>query len=151
MELRPLIFAALFLASVLYALTRGGAPEKWAAVAYISAYGATLIFAAHKHNAFSQIEWGVFATDLGLAVALGVLAVQANRMWTIWAVSFQLVGVMTHLVKLAMPEILAPAYALTLMAWSYAMIPLLFCATIRHRQRLRAYGSDRGWAFASAP
>jgi hypothetical protein len=149
MEFRPLVFAALFFASALYALTRGGAPERWAASAYLSAYAVTVLLTLHKHHAYHGIEWGVFATDLGLAIALGGLALQANRMWTIWAVSFQLVGVTTHLVKLVVPELLAPAYALTLMGWSYAMIPLLLCATMRHRQRLRTYGSDRGWSLSS--
>lgn len=146
MGYRPFIFAGLLLLATLFALVRGGGPERWAAAAYLSAYTATVWLTVDKHSAFHRIEWGVFATDLALMVVLMILALQSNRMWTLWAASFQLVGVSAHLAKLMIPEILAGAYAATLMIWSYAVIPVLLLATLRHRRRIAAYGTDPAWS-----
>ncbi len=141
-----LVFAALLALSVLYALARGGAPERLAALAYLAAYVATLAIALHKHDAFHSMEWGVLSVDLVLAAALLALALRANRYWTLWAASIQIVGIAAHLAKLLVPEILAPAYAVTLIVWSYAAIPLLIGGSLRHRQRLSNGGFDTGWS-----
>lgn len=145
---RALIFAAAFTFAALFALVRGGAPERWAAALYTAAYAVTIALALFKSSSFQTIEWGIFAVDIALMVSLVILALIANRYWTLWAASLQVVGILAHLAKLMVPEILAPAYAATLLIWSYAAVPLLITGTIRHRKRISHYGSDASWTPA---
>jgi len=131
-------------------MVRGGAPERLAASAYVMAYCAGVWLTMYKHHAFYHMEWGVLATDLGLALALGALALKANRLWTLWAVSFQIVSISGHFAKLLIPETIAPAYGIILGVWSYAAIALLIAATARHRSRINRFGSDPGWSATYA-
>jgi hypothetical protein len=148
---RALIFAALQILACLYALGKGGAPERWAAVSYAAAFAASIAATLFANSFYSTLEWGVFAVDLLLAAALLLLALHANRYWTLWAASFQIVAICAHLAKMLVPEILAPAYAAVLIIWSYAAIPLLMIGTMRHQSRLIRYGSDANWSLTTLP
>lgn len=143
---RALIFSGLLLAVCIYAMVRGGKPERYAALMYLAAFFASALSAQFGNRLYHSINWGIFAIDLILAVALSVLALHANRYWTIWASSIQLVAILAHLAKMLVPEIAAAAYQITLLVWSYAAMPLLVAATSRHRQRLRLYGTDLAWS-----
>lgn len=145
---RALIFFGLLLLASAYALVRGGQPERYAAFMYLIAYAASALSAQLGHELYFTMNWGIVAIDIALAVSLAALAFHANRYWTIWATSIQLVGITAHLAKLIVPEIAAMAYAITLLAWSYAVIPLLVIATYRHRRRLFLYGTDANWSPA---
>lgn len=142
---RALAFAVLFALTVLYALLRGGTPERLAALAYLLAYLAGVALTANRSDAFQSVELGILMTDAALAAALVIIATRANRYWTIWAASLQTVALTGHLAKFVVPEILAPAYAVTLIVWSYAAIPVLAIATLRHQQRMSARGQDLAW------
>ena len=88
---------ALFLAALL-AFLRGGGPEKIVAVilcAWFIGNGVVrLIFGASDYQSFEAL---VFASEL---VALGVflaVALRANRYWTLWLASTQLIAVVGHI------------------------------------------------------
>lgn len=144
---RALAFAALLVCTVLYALVRGGTPERLAALAYLMTYLAGVALTVQRSDAFQSVELGVLVTDAALAAVLVTIAVRANRYWTIWAASLQTVALTGHLAKFVIPEILAPAYAITLIAWSYAAIPVLALATLRHQQRVSTFGRDPDWSL----
>ena len=143
---RALIFSGLLLLASFYAIARGGKPERYAAFMYLAAFVASVLSAQFGSELYHSINWGIAAADLTLAVSLGALALHANRYWTIWASSIQIVAILAHLAKLMVPEIAATAYEITLLVWSYAVIPLLTVATYRHRQRLKSTGEDLEWS-----
>ena len=143
---RALFFSGLLLLASVYALVRGGKPERYAALMYLIAFAASALSAQYGNALYYSINWGIVAIDFALAVSLGALALQANRYWTIWATSIQIVAVFAHLAKLLVPEIAAMAYAITLLVWSYASIPVLMIATYRHRDRVRQNGSELSWS-----
>ena len=145
---RALVFAALLACTVLYALVRGGTPERLAALAYLMAYLGGVALTISRSDAFQSVELGVLATDAALAAVLVTIALRANRYWTIWAASLQTVALAGHLAKFIVPEILAPAYAITLIVWSYAAIPVLALATLRHQMRISTYGGDPDWSMS---
>lgn len=145
--IRAYAFVGLFLLASIYALARGGSPERLGTAFYVTAYVATIVAAIHRNSAFSGIEWRVFATDALLALALVGLAMYANRYWTIWAASLQIVAVMAHFAKLVVPDIAAKAYAMILTTWSYAALPLLIAGTWRHRSRIKQFGEDLDWSI----
>lgn len=145
---RALLFSGLLLLACVYALVRGGKPERYAAGMYLLAFLASALFAQIGSDLYDSINWGIVSVDLLLAISLGALALHANRYWTIWASSIQVVAILAHLAKLLVPEIAAMAYEITLLVWSYAVIPLLVSATFRHQARIRLNGADQNWSNA---
>jgi hypothetical protein len=145
---RALFFSGLLLLASVYASVRGGKPERLAALMYLTAFAASALSAQLGHRLYYTINWGIVASDIALAVSLAALALRANRYWTIWATSIQIVGIIAHLAKLIVPEIAATAYEITLLVWSYAAIPVLMIATYRHRERVMRFGLDANWSAA---
>ena len=143
---RALLFTGLLLLACVYALVRGGKPERYAALLYLVAFAASALSAQFDHELYHALNWGIVAIDFALAVALGALALHANRYWTLWATSIQIVAISAHLAKLLVPEIAATAYEITLLVWSYAVIPLLVIATFRHHQRIQRSGPELSWS-----
>jgi hypothetical protein len=143
---RALFFSGLLLLACLYAIVRGGKPERYAALMYVAAFIASALSAQFGSELYRSINWGIVAVDVTLAVSLGALALHANRYWTLWASSIQIVAILAHLAKMMVPEIAATAYEITLLVWSYAAIPLLLIATFRHRQRMQKNGEDPEWS-----
>ncbi len=139
------LFLGLLLLASLYAFWRGGQPEKSAAMLYVGAYVASYFAVSISRQFYSSFELGIFAVDVALAAALIALALRANRYWTLWAASIQIISVLGHMAKLIIPQILAPAYAMTLIIWSYASLPLLIAATMRHHQRKKISGRYADW------
>lgn len=143
---RALIFSGLLFLVSFYAIARGGKPERYAAYLYLAAFAASALSAQWGAELYHSINWGIFVIDLILAVSLGTLALHANRYWTLWASSIQIVGVLAHLAKMLVPEIAATAYEVTLLVWSYAAMPVLVAATYRHRRRILSQGIDLEWS-----
>lgn len=143
---RALIFTGLLLLAIVYALVRGDKPERYAALMYMIAFAASALSAQLGSDLYHAINWGIVAIDIALAVSLGALALRANRYWTLWATSIQIVAIFAHLAKLLVPEIAAMAYEITLLVWSYAAIPVLMIATYRHHERVRQNGPELNWS-----
>jgi hypothetical protein len=66
-------------------------------------------------------ELGVFVIDVAVLGGFVWLALQARRIWPIWAAGFMLVSVAVHLTRLLDPAILPRAYATAEILWSYLM------------------------------
>jgi hypothetical protein len=143
---RAILFAVLFASASLYALVRGGAPERVAAVGYLAAYIGSFLLVTSGASQFQSTEWALFLVDAILAALLVILALHANRYWTIWAASLQIVSLSAHVADFVVPEIAAPAYALTLIVWSYLALPILLVGTTRHQKRKTHYGDDPSWS-----
>lgn len=97
-------------------------------------------------------------TDLGHAVMELVItipflavALTANRRYPLWLVSFQLIAVLSHLVRNLAPGAGGAAYYIMTVAPSYAMILTLMLGLGAHRLRTRRHGSYRSWRTFSAP
>ena len=142
---RALLFAASLVLVSLFALIKGGAPERSAATLYLSAYGLSAMATQWTGSDYFGVQWVILGVDFILFLALVVLACMANRYWGLWAASFQLIAVIAHLAVVLFPQIGAQAYAIALLVWSYAMLPLLAAATYRHQRRLREFGDDPAW------
>jgi hypothetical protein len=142
-----ILFAVLLALATLYALVQGGAPERAVALGYLAAYVGSAYFAANRTDQYFSLEWGLFAVDSLLAICLVLFALHANRYWTLWAASIQIVSLAAHFAKLVVPELVAPAYGLTLIVWSYLAIPVLFFGTHRHRKRQQRFGEYPGWSL----
>jgi hypothetical protein len=135
----------LFLASA-YAQWRGGAPEKLAAACMVIAMIATF-WAGLSSPSYRGVQWDMLLIDLGLFVALAVLAGVADRFWPIWLAAFQLVTVAAHGVSAYNPNILPVAYWWIVGKISYPMVAILAIGTRRHYRRMRYGLQEYAWTY----
>jgi len=144
-----LVFLTLWLVVCGYAAVRGGAPERVASAALVSATISTIVCSYLLHptsdQAYSTVEFWVAVTDLALLLALIALALFSTRFWPIVMASMHGCSVLGHLAKPLAPDILSKAYYVTVAFWGYPIVILLGIATWRHRVRLRRYGVDYAW------
>jgi hypothetical protein len=140
----------LFLLAVCgYSVWRGGAPERLAAVACLLATAATVAGTLPRENDFASLEPEVLVIDLLLLAALLGIALKANRFWPIFATAAHSIAVAVHLAKAANPLLVGPVYAFASSGTSLLVLLVLWMGTMRHRRRLRVYGSDPPWRDTS--
>ncbi len=140
-----LIYLVLLVGCCLYALARGGTPERAAVGILVSAVVASAITPSTGLHRFFQLELGMLVVDTCLFLAMTVLALKAQRYWPMWLAAVKLNTVMTHLLILS-PSLMPWSYAVANAAWSYPSPLLIAIGAVRHRQRLKRYGVDPAWS-----
>ena len=143
------IFIPILALSAIYALIFGGVPERLAVLIFLFAITTSIYSSSPRAIRFHSVEIGVFYTDLIMLIMLAALMLHADRYWTIWLCSLQLIQVLSHLPKLFIPDLIPQAYYVAVSVWSYPMIALLAIGTWRHRERVRKIGADRPWSSFS--
>ena len=129
-----LVFAALLAACTLYALARGGWPERVGAVNL--ALGSVLTLAVNSPLAirYASVEIRIFLVDLAVFAVFLLIALLSDRFWPLWTTALQLLVVMAHLARLADPEMIRPGYGFLMAAWSYPQL-LAIALGVRARRR----------------
>lgn len=145
----PTLFIPLLIIVLGYALIKGGTPERLAALIIIVASVSTVTTWAPSDLRYKSVEVGIFLTDFFMMLALVVLALKAERFWTLWVAAFQVMQFASHIPEVLVPDLLPVTYKVVISIWSYPMLILLAIGTFRHSQRVRAYGSDRSWSESS--
>jgi hypothetical protein len=149
---RLIFFLILLFTVLIYALWKGGAPERWIAVQLIVAMIASLAVVSGGDAAFRTIEIETAIVDSILFAGMLVVALHADRYWTLWITAFQLIQVLAHLPEILVPQLLPEVYGLIISVWSYPMLLLLFAGTYRHQQRVMRFGNDKSWSnFSQQP
>lgn len=147
MVLRNVLFLVLFAASSIYALIRGGAPERLTALLLLAALILTILTASPEATRFKHAETTLFLIDLSLFAALYFLSLFTTRFWPIWMSAMQGLTVLGHVSFLDQPGT-GFGYAVLVQFWSWPMSILLIVAVYRHRQRLARNGTDRPWTVS---
>jgi hypothetical protein len=118
--------------------------------------GSLLTFAVLTYAALSNtdalyrsFEREIFLIDVATLLGFLILALRADRLWTLCIAALQIVGTAGHAVKLADPEVLPYAYAFALRFWGYPMIALIALGTWNHHRRLARFGVDKSWSSSS--
>jgi hypothetical protein len=128
-----------------YALFRGAKPERLISALFLAANVATVVTGFSEPRP-EQTRWGVFAVDVGLLLALGAIALRANRIWPIWITSMQLFTVMAHIGNMMMPGVRPNAFRWSIVLTSLTMLWALAHQTYLHRKRIARTGADRSWS-----
>ena len=147
--LHLLTFYGLFVASSLYALMRGGVPERLVATVMIVGVMLTPVVLSPVSRRFHAVEPGLFTLDLLILIAFMAIALKANRFWPMGIVVFHGMSVLGHLLKLGDPHLIRSVYLVMLAMWIYPQLLFLVLGTWRHRVRLKATGADPSWRTSS--
>jgi hypothetical protein len=145
-SLNFITYNLLLATCLIYALWRGGSPEKIGAAMMAIGSVTTVIVLRVAGVSITSVEYGVLIIDSVFLVALAALAVRADRYWPLWVTALQLLTVAAHVAKLIEPNMIFQAYIFLMVIWSYPQILLIVLGTWRHQRRLRAGGWDRAWS-----
>jgi DNA-binding CsgD family transcriptional regulator/uncharacterized membrane protein YhaH (DUF805 family) len=140
-----LFVPGLIVFAVLYALIRGGAPERIAAA--MTVVGTFLIFVAlwTAPLRLGGIDISAPVLDSAGLLAFLLLALRANRFWPIWLTALNGLGLITHIILRINPTIDPGAYGLVGAISTPFFSLILFVGTRNHQLRLRHYGADPAW------
>lgn len=140
---------ALFAAASGYSLWRGGPPERIAAkiviVWILTDVGYHLLFGP---SGFTVVDPAHLVIDGAELVAIVWLALQANRLWPIWAAAAQVMTFSSHLVVMIGESGVNYAY------WAMTQLPpfiqllAIFCGAVFHARRVRRIGHYRSWRLS---
>lgn len=138
-------FLLLLLASIAVAVSRGGRPEKWGAVALVAMTLVQIVGMSLVGTRFGTIDWVAFGVDLLGFVAFTAIALFARRVWPLWASALQLFSLTTHFVRVIDINVHPAVYWLMKSAPTFLVCAILILATILHRRRAEAQGADPSW------
>jgi hypothetical protein len=151
MAWHSILYNALLVTCVPYALLRGGAPERWCAAVALLATILSILALSRSASVYQDAEVGTLIVDgLALAAFFGV-ALFADRFWPLLVAGLQADAVIIHICKLMRPDILPLGYAIGLSIWSYPILMVLAIGTARHQRRLATYGRDPAWSAGGRP
>ena len=132
---------------VLLAVWRGGGPERQFALVFIGMF----CFDRLYHLLFGRGQF-LLRADLGhilidtIALAAFVLiALRANRFYPLWLASFQLMTIVSHIVRAVSPAVEHGAYAILVYAPSYLEVLVFGLGVMLHIRRRAKYGPYRSW------
>lgn len=149
MSLLEVIFLAFFVSAIAFAFWKGGGPERAVAVSFWAASLLTLAVATTVNLRFQQVELGILAVDAILLLALLIIAVKANRRWTLLVATMQILIVMGHTAKAVHPNLARSAYVMVTESWPFLQLTVLMIGTEFHRQRRKRDGYVRSWSKSS--
>lgn len=97
-----------------------------------------------------SFDIGFFLIDMVAAVALIVIAVRANRIYTLWLAGLQIIAVFAHLARGLSEAISTIAYVVMFSGPSYFQIIILGSGIWLHYRREQRHGNYRSWRTFSA-
>jgi hypothetical protein len=135
--IRYLFALALLAAAVLCAWRWGGGPER--AVAAVLVGMAVVDPLAHAMmgtlGAYDAVNTIHFLIDAAALAALVAIALKADRLWTLWAASAQLLMALSHVLRILAIPMEERVYAAISRAPSYVLIALLITGVLLHKRR----------------
>lgn len=144
---RVVLFNLLQIVVTLFALRRGGAPERVVGLSLLVAAGSTRFVLSSIEMRFAGIELGVLGVDVTLLAILVTVALHADRRWVAWVAALHILGTSMHFGQLISPDTTRLTYAYLSAIWSYPIILLLAIGTVRHARRVATVGRDVDWSL----
>ncbi len=143
--MRIAIFYLLFASCTLYALWRGGAPERAVAGSYFGIWvldrSLNFVYPAE----YSEMDPVHLVIDLLIWASFFAVAMRARRFWPLCLVSLQTIALVAHSAKFMDVTIAPRAYVTMQIASSFPVLILLAIGTYRHQCRLKTNGTDPSW------
>jgi hypothetical protein len=139
------IFAWL---ACLAAFRWGGGPERgfasvWLAVFLIVHPGYHVITAEPLR--LDQMDVFHAGLDVVAMIALVMIALNANRFYSLWIAAFQIIATSAHLVRELVDAVSPIVYAIMVIAPSYFQLAIFAGGLFFHIRRKRHHGTYRDW------
>jgi hypothetical protein len=143
--MRIAIFATMLLIALVYAVWKGGGPERAMVGIAVTIVIWDRLLVASGLVSYHALDIGYLAQDIFGALATLALAMVAYRFWTIPAAILHALPLLAHLSR-AVDLSISPVVYLTMqVASSWLLPPLLMLATWHHQRRVKRHGSDPSW------
>ena len=143
--MRIFVFLLLLLTSCIYALYRGGGPERAVAGIIIGMGALDPLVHIITPLEYATVDPGHLFIDLAGWLCFFVVSLRANRFWPLCIVSLQTIAIVAHAARLLDVTIHPKAYMIMQIASSYPLLIVLMVGTYCHRKRLKSIGIDRSW------
>lgn len=149
MLLRIILFNMLYAGTSVFALWKGGAPERIAVIVLAADFELSHWFLEPLVSRYSGVEWAVFVADTIAFLSFYILSLLTTRFWPIWMAAFQGCVALSHLTGLR-ADVVPVVYGNFVVVWSYLLLTILIVATMRHRARLARDQIDPAWSWHRA-
>lgn len=126
----------ILLACAVYCLWRGGWTERVGITLAVAASLLSRLAQLMTDTAWVTPQIGIACIDVAMLGALVALALTSDRFWPIWASSFHLVGLSTHLAKAVDLQIIPLAYSLLSGFWGYPVLGSMVLGSYRHHREV---------------
>lgn len=137
------LYLIALIAVLIVVLRIGEKESRFAILALVVASVMTVAALYLSRTRFEIFSFSVVSVDLALfAVYLGQ-ALRSRRYWTLCLPAFQLINCVTHLAKLAAPDIVPRVYSAGQGFWAYPMLAVILGAALWTRADRKA-GAARG-------
>lgn len=144
--LRQVLFEILQLAVSIFAIRRGGSPERIVGWLLLAAAIGGLI-AGLPTNKYQGIDAPLLALDIVLFASLLLVALRANRFWPYWITALQLIAIGAHGARAIDPTMVPIVYARITGQIAYPMCLVLVIGTYHYLRRSRIEGiPPRPWS-----
>lgn len=143
-------FLGLLFGSCLFALWRGGGPERAAAALFLIAWLASIATRAPFQHLYQGPAYHTLAIDTLLFVSLLVVTRRANRKWPVVVTSLQLLVALAHLARILTPFELPGVYMIMTAAWPFIQLITVIAGTAFHWRRTAIRGAEPSWMSYSA-
>ena len=149
MPIEVILTLTLFATASLYALWRGGPPERFAAKVIIVWMMVDLSYhLIFGLSGFVEVDPAHLLIDGLELAALIFLALHANRVWPVWAAAAQLMTFSAHVVALIDEGGMRRAYWAMMQLPLYIQLLALACGAAFHYRRFRRIGPYRSWRLS---
>ena len=138
-------FAAVLMASFVYASSVGGRPERYAATALLAAFLLTLFVMSFRWTLWRGLPVSVVLIDCILGLTLTMLALKANRLWPIVLAGMQVATLFGHVAKALAFPLPTAGYAIFVQLWGWPMLAVAIVGTYNHGARIVAHGDEQDW------
>lgn len=144
---RVIIQQASYALLLILALRFGAGPERTTAavLALMPVVDALYHAVLSASPVYATIDLGHLAIDVCVGVAVAVIALNANRMYTLWIGAFQILAIESHLIRMVTAKVSGIAYMTMQVAPSYFQIVLLAVGIWCHHRRQMKHGDYRAW------
>jgi hypothetical protein len=139
------VFALVFLA-----YWKGASPERQAALVFVSMF----VFDRSYHWVFGpgvfilRANLGHIMIDAAALAAFVIVALRANRLYPLWLASFQLMIIVSHIVRAINPAMLNGVYGILAFVPSYLEVLAFGTGILAHIRRQARFGQYRSWQLS---
>ncbi len=126
-----LLFNVVLATVCIYALVRGGRPERAGAIINLAASVVSTALRLFDVSYYAPLSAVMLAIDIGVALGFFWLAIQSTRFWPVWAFGFALANIVMSVAASLLPR--APLFAFHTGLGLYAYLALLALALGTYR------------------